>query len=139
MVDRYLVIDTNVFVSAMLFPLSKANRAMEKAALMGSIVLSQPIVYELSSTLSENKFDRYLSLTARLLFLEDIFAQAKIMDSGVEIKVCRDPNDDMFLELAVTAQAACIITGDPDLLTLHPFRGIPILSPAAFLNWTLSK
>jgi predicted nucleic acid-binding protein len=41
------------------------------------------------------------------------------------IVACRNPTDDKFLELAVS--------GDKDLLTLHPFRGIPIVTPAAFV------
>jgi predicted nucleic acid-binding protein len=40
--------------------------------------------------------------------------------------------------LAVSGQASCVIAGDEDLLTLHPFRGIPILNPAQFLD-ELSK
>ena len=50
------------------------------------------------------------------------------------INECRDPKDNKFLELAVSAKASCIITGDKDLLELHPFRGIPILNAADFLN-----
>jgi predicted nucleic acid-binding protein len=30
--------------------------------------------------------------------------------------------------------ASCIITGDDDLLVLHPFRGIPIVNASDFLN-----
>lgn len=40
--------------------------------------------------------------------------------------------DDKFLELAVNGRADPIITGDTDLLVLNPFRGIPIITPAAF-------
>ena len=50
------------------------------------------------------------------------------------IAECRDPKDDKFLELAVYGSASCLITGDEDLLVLHPFRGIPILSAAQFLE-----
>ena len=50
------------------------------------------------------------------------------------ITECRDPNDDKFLELAVSTNASCIVTGDKDLLVLHPFRGIPILNAADFFN-----
>jgi predicted nucleic acid-binding protein len=46
---------------------------------------------------------------------------------------CRDPTDDKFLELAVSGNADLILSGDKDLLTLHPFRGIPIVTPAAFV------
>jgi putative PIN family toxin of toxin-antitoxin system len=47
---------------------------------------------------------------------------------------CRDPKDNKFLELAISANASCIITGDNDLLVLHPFRGIPILNAVDFIN-----
>jgi predicted nucleic acid-binding protein len=52
----------------------------------------------------------------------------------VSIDACRDPKDNKFLELAVEAGAACIITGDKDLLVLNPFRNIPIFTPAEFLE-----
>lgn len=52
----------------------------------------------------------------------------------VEITDCRDPKDNKFLALAVSGEADCIISGDDDLKVLHPFRGIPILSPREFLD-----
>jgi predicted nucleic acid-binding protein len=62
-------------------------------------------------------------------------AQQAQQVSAVEVvRECRDPKDDKFLELALSAQASCLVTGDQDLLVLHPFRGIPILTPAAFLE-----
>jgi len=137
MAKKRFVIDTNVFVSAVIFPLSKTKEAVDKAVLGGIIVLSPPIVQELSETLSRTKFDKYLSLAARLSFLENILLQGVVMEATVEIKACRDATDDMFLELALTAQAACIITGDPDLLALHPFRGIPIINAVEFLKWIM--
>ncbi|MCE7922369.1 MAG: putative toxin-antitoxin system toxin component, PIN family [Haliscomenobacteraceae bacterium CHB4] len=57
--------------------------------------------------------------------------------SEEEIQACRDPKDNKYLEAAVAAQADCIISGDPDLLALHPFRNIPVLSPRDFLNFPL--
>ena len=46
---------------------------------------------------------------------------------------CRDPDDNMYLELALVAQASMIVSGDQDLLVLHPWRGIPIVRPAGYL------
>jgi predicted nucleic acid-binding protein len=46
---------------------------------------------------------------------------------------CRDPGDNQFLELAETAEAELIVSSDADLQVLHPWRGIPILPPSAFL------
>jgi predicted nucleic acid-binding protein len=45
---------------------------------------------------------------------------------------CRDPKDDKFLELAVNGRADLIVSGDTDLLVLGAFRGIPVITPAAF-------
>jgi len=53
---------------------------------------------------------------------------------NLKINACRDPKDNKFLELAVAAGASCIVSGDQDLLTLHLFDNIPILSPADFLK-----
>jgi putative PIN family toxin of toxin-antitoxin system len=50
------------------------------------------------------------------------------------LDVCRDPNDNKFLELAVDGLADYIVGGDKDLLILHPFRDIPIVTPAEFLE-----
>jgi predicted nucleic acid-binding protein len=47
---------------------------------------------------------------------------------------CRGPTDDKFLELTVNGHADLIVTGDRDLLALNPFRGIPIVTPAAFVQ-----
>jgi predicted nucleic acid-binding protein len=49
------------------------------------------------------------------------------------LRVCRDPDDDMVLECAVVAGAQLILTGDKDLLSLNPYKGILILTPAEFL------
>lgn len=51
-----------------------------------------------------------------------------------QIDTCRDPKDNMVLELAVNGKARCIVTGDRDLLILNPFRGIPIFTAAEYLQ-----
>ena len=53
--------------------------------------------------------------------------------------MCRDPDDDKFLELAVSGNADYLVSGDDDLLALHPFREIPILRPAEFLALELTN
>ncbi len=45
-----------------------------------------------------------------------------------------DPNDNKFLELALTVGAEIIVSSDPDLHVLNPYRNIAILKPAEFLN-----
>ena len=50
------------------------------------------------------------------------------------IRVCRDPGDDLLLEIAVEGKADYLVSGDHDLQALDVFEGIPILGPAAFLE-----
>jgi len=69
-----------------------------------------------------------------LAFIENIISNSLAIEPKERIVVCRDPKDNMFLELAATAGVSCIISGDQDLLGLHPFNTISILSAADFLQ-----
>jgi predicted nucleic acid-binding protein len=51
-----------------------------------------------------------------------------------QIRECRDKKDDKYLELAVSGRATHVISGDTDLLVLHPFRGIDVVRPEEFLR-----
>jgi uncharacterized protein len=50
------------------------------------------------------------------------------------IAACRDPKDEKFLELAVNGHADLIVSGAAALLVLNPFREIPIVTPATFVQ-----
>lgn len=50
------------------------------------------------------------------------------------VKVCRDPNDDMFLECADLAKADFLVAGDKDLLTLDTYKGTRIVTPSEYLK-----
>ena len=101
---------------------------------MGNLAFSEPVLQEYAETLSSKKFDKYLSVEKRLLFLEKLIAEGNLITVTRPVIACRDPKDDKYLELAVACEASCIITGDKDLLVLHPFENIAILNPADFLN-----
>ncbi len=80
------------------------------------------------------KFDKYVSLENRLAILNEIKGFLVFHEILERITECRDSKDNKFLELAISIDASCIITGDKDLLILHPFREIPIVSAIDFLN-----
>jgi uncharacterized protein len=133
--EHCFVFDTNAPVSALLFDQSVPACAFFAAAGRGRILLSQQTLAELSKVLQRKKFDRYLDRDDRDEFLSKLVHEATFVDVIEEIHVCRDPKDDKVLELAVGGSATCVVTGDEDLLVLHPFRGIPIMTPAQFLEW----
>jgi len=51
-----------------------------------------------------------------------------------QIRECRNPNDDKFLEAAINGRAGIILSGDADLVHMHPFRGVSILTPGDYLQ-----
>jgi putative PIN family toxin of toxin-antitoxin system len=132
--DERFVFDTNVIVSGLLFSDSAPGRAFLQALETGRILLSWVVLRELNEVLSRPKFDPYLLPAERQRFLGSLLREAILVDVTDELRVCRDPKDDKFLDLAVAGKAACIVTGDADLLALHPFREIPIVTPAQFLE-----
>lgn len=64
----------------------------------------------------------------------DLGLSAVQVELSGAVTVCRDPDDNKLLEMAVAGRADCLVTGDRDLLVLDPFEGIPILTPDGFLT-----
>src|SRR4030042_6588623 len=129
---RY-VFDTSVIVSAFLFKDSKPRQAFDLALDHGIILLSLPLVKELNGVLSRPKFDRYLLREERERFLAALVLEAVFVEITENVKACRDPKDDMFLELAVNGSATCLVSSAKDLLNLTPFRALRILNPDEFI------
>jgi len=128
-----LVLDTNVLVSAVLMPRSAPARAVRYTFAHGQVLVSADTVDEITNVLRRPRFDRYIDEDDRTAFLAEIIREALPVVITERMAVCRDPKDDKFLDLAVSGQATHIISGDSDLLALHPFRGISILTPQDFL------
>ncbi|QDL09617.1 putative toxin-antitoxin system toxin component, PIN family [Brasilonema octagenarum UFV-E1] len=127
------VFDTNVLISAFLFSQSKPRQALDQAQDIGVLIFSSSVFSELREVLYRPKFDRYLTEERRQELLEDLTQTAQFIDVTEQISECRDPKDNKYLELAVSGQAECIVTGDDDLLVLNSFRGIEILTVQEFL------
>lgn len=128
------VFDTNTVVSGLLFEQSKPGRALLRAFQHGEILLSQSTLQELADVLLRRKFDRYVTSSEREEFLEAFVDRATWVEPNEEIRLCRDHKDDKFLELAIGGNADFVISGDRDLLSLHSFRGISIMTSAEFLT-----
>ncbi|MEH2146234.1 putative toxin-antitoxin system toxin component, PIN family [Nostoc sp.] len=131
--NRRFVFDTNVLISAFLFSQSKPRQALDQAQDIGVIVLSNSVLSELEEVLYRPKFDRYITKERRQEFIENFTENAQFIYVTEEINECRDPKDNKYLELALSGQVECIVTGDDDLLVLNPWRGIEILNVQEFL------
>jgi len=129
-----VVADTNVLVSQLILPRSVPAQAMRKAELEGCLLFSEATMYELADVLARSKFDPYVTRENRKSFIQRFGQIAQLVPIIQLIRECRDPKDDKFLEAALNGSADVIITGDEDLLTMHPWRGVAVMSPSGYLT-----
>jgi putative PIN family toxin of toxin-antitoxin system len=131
-----LVIDSNVWIAALISPTGTARQLVDAVLDRGiDILLSESTFGELASRLDRPKFDRYREPESWNVFLSELVELALWHeDAGTATGISRDADDDKFLALAVTGQADAIISGDADLLELVAHEGIPVLTPAQFLQ-----
>jgi uncharacterized protein len=132
--NKLFILDTVILINAMLSPTSGAAVALNKANNSGIIIVSDATLDELFRKVRLPKFEKYLPLKKRLAFFQTLSLLSLNIHPTTIVKACRDPKDDMFLSLAVSTNADCIVTLDGDLLTLNPFQNIPIITPAEFLK-----
>ena len=128
------VFDTNTIVSALLLKNSTPRKAFKRAFEIGEILLSFAVIEELNDVFGRKKFNKYIQEQERIQFLVAFVQDATLIEISKQITICRDPKDDKFLELAVSGNATCIISGDQDVLVMNPFEKIPILTPREFLE-----
>lgn len=128
-----IVFDASTVVSAVLKVDSVPERALFRAEEVDVLALSAAVDDEFSEVLSRPKFARAIPLGRRDSFLRILRDAAIWFDPVVRVTDCRDPKDDKYLELALAAGAETIVSSDDDLLVLHPWRGVRILSPADYL------
>jgi len=129
-----VVLDTNVFVSAVLFG-GKPGRILS-AAREGTmrLLLSAPVLKEYVTVLAYPKFD-LPPADIRRLIREELVPWSEPVRITTTVRFIReDPSDDKFLELAVDGKADMVISGDRHLLGAKMFRHIQILSVEDFLS-----
>ena len=128
-----VVIDTNVWISAALTREGVAARLVRQVLVLGRPVFSQATFAELETRLWRPRFDPYLSMELRQRILHDLDATAHWVEITPDIAArtwCRDPDDDMFIQAALTAGASWLVSGDRDLLEVSGVEPLRILSPA---------
>jgi len=127
-----VVVDTNVFVSAALKVGSLPAIALRLVGRYHVLLKSAATEQRLVAVLARPYLAPLIASVSREWITELLAMAERVVITG-RIVACRDATDDKFLELAVSGSADLILSGDNDLLTLHPFRGIPIIAPAAFV------
>lgn len=131
------VIDTNVWISGLLTRTGPPALLTRQVVQAGQAVFTAQTFAELKDRLWRPKFDRYVTIEQRKKLLSDIESSGLWVDVPPTIATttyCRDLEDDMFIHAALAAQATWLVTGDDDLLCLHPLGTLQILLPRAALD-----
>ena len=129
-----IVIDLNVFVRALLT--SGIDKAIIEAIKNDKI--TPAFCRDMLKNLAAVFIRPHLKLDPRDIknLLEAIREKATIVSPKTKINACRDASDNIILETAIESNARAIVTNDPDLIVLNPFRGISIITPRQFIRTT---
>ena len=127
-----VVFDTNILVSALVFPGGRGEAALTRILNeQDELLLSKPILDELLGVLAR-KFSRDGEELARIaVFLSDL---ATTLQPRQTLRVMKDDPDNRILECAVAGRADCIVTGDRVLLELREFHGVRVVSLSDYLD-----
>lgn len=131
---RRVVIDTNVWIGYFLFRNSVPRAAVLHAMKHDDIISSEMTMDELQTVLEYPKFRKQTNAEKNIQAMAEVRKMSRILPITECVNDCRDARDNKFLELAASGNASIIITGDADLLTLHPWRNVAILTPRQFLT-----
>lgn len=133
-------LDTNIYVSYLLNPLSTSSPATIVTAGLSeafTILFGTPTLRELLDKVASKPY-----LKSRIV-AEDVddflyllhIAGERVMNAPEVIPaVTRDRKDDYLIAYSVSGRADYLVSGDPDLLVLKAFEGVRIVSPAEFVQ-----
>ena len=126
------VVDCNVLVSSLL---GTSCRPILDAFLdrKFQLVTSKDLFAELKLVLNRSHISSRVPKSLRGRFLNQIKKLAVFVDSPTIVCACRDADDDALLGCALT-HGRLIVTFDPDLLCMNPFRDVSIITPQEFMK-----
>jgi putative PIN family toxin of toxin-antitoxin system len=127
-----VVLDTNVLISAFLFP-GGAPEAVYRLALEGRIelVTSRPLLAEFGRVLTA-KFGWEDRMAEEAV--AQVARMAIVVEPAQTVSVVQaDPADDRVLEAAAEGKAEVMVSGDRHLLRLGSGRDMAVLDPPTFL------
>ena len=128
-----IVFDASAVVSAALRADSVPERALLRAEAIDIFALSAEVDAEILDVLNRPRFARSIPALRRTRILDTLRGQAAWFTPSERVADCRDDKDNKYLELALAADAWAIVSGDADLIVLHPWRGVHIPRPADYL------
>ena len=127
-----VVFDTNIYISAFIFPGSSAEDALLRCIDgQHGLLISKPILEETIGILAR-KFSRDREQLARTaLFLDEV---CELVKPDICIDELDDKPDNRILECAIAGEADAIVTGDKAMLNLGHYQQVKLLSLREFIE-----
>ena len=132
-----VVVDTNVLVSAIILPQSYVGQVFRQLQIGSFVPLYHFVTLaELIKVLGRRRIQQRFQITPESIqaVADLILLRGEIVEPERHFELCRDPKDNIFLDIAYAGQANMVVSGDEDLLVLHPFGRIPIITLREFLD-----
>ena len=126
-----ILIDTNILISALFFGKFPKEFLIEILNENFEICINDKIFSEYEKTIAK-KISKKKVLD--VVLYEKFLGEVRFFESVSDLKICRDPDDDKFINCAIDAKAIYIVSGDNDLLTIKHFEGIEIVTAREFYN-----
>lgn len=129
-----VVLDTNVYVSALWNPTGLPARVARELLDAGRVLTSDPLLAELRDVLGRPSLRARLGRERPVKLLASLVSESIHVNSAIEVADIPDPKDEMLFALALAGEADYLITGDKALWGLDPYgtRPIRVLDLAQF-------
>jgi len=131
-----VVLDTVVFVRALINPKGRWGRLLFDLSDRYVIVLSPEIIREIIAVLYRPSLRRRFPQMAdppQLDRVLELLKEAEVVEPEDKISICRDPADDKFFECALAGSAEYIVTEDKDILAVGEYRGVKPVAAEDFM------
>jgi putative PIN family toxin of toxin-antitoxin system len=131
-----VVLDTVIFVRALINPHGKWGRLLFKLSERYVVVLSPEIIEEILSVLYRPSLRQRFPEMAEPARLKRILAtleEAEVVEPTKKLSLCRDPHDDKFFECAIEGRAQYIVSEDRDILDVGEYEGIKTITAEEFI------
>lgn len=130
------VLDTVIFVRALIDPSSRCGRLLFDLSDRFVIVLSPDTIREIVTVLYRPTLRRRFPQMAELPRLDrvlELIEEAEAVEPEEGVAVCRDSSDDKFFSCALAGEAGYIVTEDKDTLDVGEYRGVRPITSAEFM------
>ena len=130
-----ILIDTNILISGLFFG-GLPKKLLAELDENFNVCVNEKILSEYNQQIDKKISNPKYNLNEKIR--EKFFSSLKSFEIKSDLKICRDPDDDKFINCAIDAKAIYIVSGDNDLLTIKNFAGIEIVTAREFYDKYLS-